>query len=701
MKRWLTIAACSKLALAQAAVLFALATLLVFATPARATCPPSFVPSTVAPDADCIFRDYQTDGVPSSGAHNPSKSDIRHWGEVIGSSLPYTIGNTLPIINAKAFNASGSATQTTASTTASSNSITVASGIDLQQGQGVRILGAGPAFTAGPVSAISSTIVGSSGSNTIVYNISSIDYAGGIGAAVSYTVFNTPASVIANGTTYFNNTGNYVRLSLSQGSGSSGYVIYRGVNGATPSLYSVGTGNTWEDRGIGWVSGGSWLGPDYFPTSAPSNPSNDWLVATISTISGTTLTLSAAATSTVTGAALYHDDTAALNAAAASVSSTGGNITLPCGYYNISSSVTSTNNYVGFTGSGMCSEIIGYGTGYNFYFPNTNISAQQRGNFVQNVYIVDRNKSTGYDIYGSNLFNFGFANLQIDLSPNGIFFLNSNTINVSNVDINSGTRAWASSAFRMASDGTNYTCCLNAINFYAHGNAIYTGTANSIGGQDKNGFVFDGNVATVYSSGIADSNIEGTGFVINNDTGNAASPTYLTFYSASCEFPTSRCVNIFGPGSIAGPQDIYFTDSTLTGAQNNNTNFVTDSTSSRISFRGGKNANAGCRGFDIYGTQTTIIGAMIGNNSTSAAGGTSGACDGVVLEASSRGSVVTGNAVGDPFNPTIQRYPVTIVNGADYFSVSGNTFYGNVTNCVNNGGSTAVSRIVANNAGSC
>jgi len=34
-----------------------------------------------------IFRDYETDGVPASGPHEPNKSDIREWGGALESGL--------------------------------------------------------------------------------------------------------------------------------------------------------------------------------------------------------------------------------------------------------------------------------------------------------------------------------------------------------------------------------------------------------------------------------------------------------------------------------------------------------------------------------------------------------------------------------------------------------------------------------------
>lgn len=55
------------------------------ALPAHATCPPSFLSTTIAADADCIFRDYVADGVSASGVYNPQKAQIRQWGEVVGN----------------------------------------------------------------------------------------------------------------------------------------------------------------------------------------------------------------------------------------------------------------------------------------------------------------------------------------------------------------------------------------------------------------------------------------------------------------------------------------------------------------------------------------------------------------------------------------------------------------------------------------
>ncbi len=66
------------------------AAFLLVATPALATCPAQFESSTIASDAECIFRLYNTDGVPSSGPWNPDKPDIQSLFAVIGGEINAT-----------------------------------------------------------------------------------------------------------------------------------------------------------------------------------------------------------------------------------------------------------------------------------------------------------------------------------------------------------------------------------------------------------------------------------------------------------------------------------------------------------------------------------------------------------------------------------------------------------------------------------
>ena len=53
----------------------------------------SFLTTTVAADASVVWRDYNTNGIPSSGAYNPLKSDIRRWGGAVGGAINQLFGS--------------------------------------------------------------------------------------------------------------------------------------------------------------------------------------------------------------------------------------------------------------------------------------------------------------------------------------------------------------------------------------------------------------------------------------------------------------------------------------------------------------------------------------------------------------------------------------------------------------------------------
>lgn len=51
-----------------------------------------FTPQSIAPDAQLIYRDYNSNGVPASGPYNPRKSDMRLWGAAIGNAIAQVLG---------------------------------------------------------------------------------------------------------------------------------------------------------------------------------------------------------------------------------------------------------------------------------------------------------------------------------------------------------------------------------------------------------------------------------------------------------------------------------------------------------------------------------------------------------------------------------------------------------------------------------
>jgi hypothetical protein len=95
----------------------------------------------------------------------------------------------------------------------------------------------------------------------------------------------------------------------------------------------------WLDRGAGAVASQYW--PLNVPTTPPSSPTNQWYIGQITAGAGTTaLTVTPAATAAVSGATAYHDDTAAINGAAAACAAQrssltqGGAVYAPSGWYN-------------------------------------------------------------------------------------------------------------------------------------------------------------------------------------------------------------------------------------------------------------------------------------------------------------------------------------------------------------------------------
>jgi len=170
------------------------------------------------------------------------------------------------------------------------------------------------------------TAAGTTGTTSWAYALALIDGQGGVTPA-------SPATTITNGNATLSPT-NYNAVTWPAVS-AAGIILYRTTAGGTPNTTGV----------IGIVAGASLhdtgLGPFTPPTGIPASPSSTAagapLVATIQAGAGTTtLTLSQAASTSVSGATVYHDDTAALQGAA----SQGGWNFIPPGTYNVSSTIS-------------------------------------------------------------------------------------------------------------------------------------------------------------------------------------------------------------------------------------------------------------------------------------------------------------------------------------------------------------------------
>lgn len=237
-------------------------------------------------------------------------------------------------LTAKAYGASGSDQFTTVTTTAGSASVTLASAIDFSNGQGISILGAGAATAlATPSAAPTVTPIGTAGTTSYSYTIAYIDSLGGVTAA-------SAVGSTATGNATLSAT-NYNTVSWAAApTGTAGIALYRteaaGSSPTTTGLIDVlpSTSTSRNDIGLNVIAG-----PAGVPVASPSTATAQILVTTILSGAGTTsLTLAASATTEVSGASCYHDDTASLQSMI--VAAKGNNVQeclIPGGVYRITS----------------------------------------------------------------------------------------------------------------------------------------------------------------------------------------------------------------------------------------------------------------------------------------------------------------------------------------------------------------------------
>ncbi len=112
-----------------------------------------------------------------------------------------------------------------------------------------------------------------------------------------------------------------------------GHWIYRCTGSSCSSYALIGHADGVDGAFIDYGISGTISSPGYVPSSPPASPTNEWLSAKITAGQGTTtLTLSASATNTVSGATVLHDNTPvalAVCAAMGGVSGEGGTLYFP------------------------------------------------------------------------------------------------------------------------------------------------------------------------------------------------------------------------------------------------------------------------------------------------------------------------------------------------------------------------------------
>lgn len=229
-----------------------------------------------------------------------------------GASVSRVIIPTLAT-GVKAYGASGSGQATTGTISISSTTLTLASAIDFVNGQGIFVQSAGPATSVGsPTLTAVAPVNTTGGATTYAYKIASKSNNGGVKAATAATTITNGHATL--GTYQSGITGIAMnQLTWSNGSGSPlCAIVWRSKSGGAYQLLGCFTGTSIFDTGLPTQA---LFG---LPTLPPASDVPDDLITTVVSGGGTTtLTLAAAANSAGSGVGVSHEDTAALNVAAA------------------------------------------------------------------------------------------------------------------------------------------------------------------------------------------------------------------------------------------------------------------------------------------------------------------------------------------------------------------------------------------------
>jgi Pectate lyase superfamily protein len=145
-----------------------------------------------------------------------------------------TIKGPRPYIDVTAYNASGSAQQTSATCVASNTNVTISSAIDFQNGQGIALPGCGstPTVTAPTVHVAN---IGTTGSTTYSYSVATIDAAGGNSGYATFVSTSTGNATLS-GT-------NYNAIYITPVAGARGYALIGRTSGSPGGIQYM----PWED----------------------------------------------------------------------------------------------------------------------------------------------------------------------------------------------------------------------------------------------------------------------------------------------------------------------------------------------------------------------------------------------------------------------------------------------------------------------
>lgn len=346
----------------------------------------------------------------------------------IGAGLSLT-GEVLSATPQAITNVSGSNQNTTGNCIASNTAITLLAAKDFVNGQGISLEHCGATFTgAAPtgltIASTGATFQGPAGSTTYYYDIACVDDSGGVGVAVAEAHITNGAATL--GAVVQSSTPTLAWNTVSWSTTCPAVAVWRSIgNDTTYHLIGVftntGAGTLVYDSGLPQVTI-PWI-PDT-PTGAALA---DRLVTTIASGGGTVnLTLGAAPTTSVTGAYVRHDDTAALG----TYLSATPQAVLPNGTYNVEA-VTLPTTVVSFSGGGPASTTI---VGWKVTEPTILANTMPAAFAIHDLAIstISMGVPTALEVEASN--DCRIYNLYLSAAT-GLLLSSDNRCNVANMNI--------------------------------------------------------------------------------------------------------------------------------------------------------------------------------------------------------------------------------------------------------------------------
>jgi hypothetical protein len=430
-----------------------------------------------------------------------------------------------------------------ASTSKGTSELTLSAPGDWKNGQPIFIVGAGATYSLETPVLGGVTPSAASGATNYCYRIAAIDAAGGVGAASAEQCSSKgPAQLGMAADLGMPNQG--MRLTLSLPKGAKAVAIYEGQPGAEKfRAVFDGSSPTWIDYGHGPAgtpqphnqsttgrklktmnASGGQIRPSWIPELPPATAQNDWLRTTITSGAGTrNLTLAAGAEATLTNASVLHDSTAALAALAA----TGKTLTLPCGTFNTTQTLTITADGQSLNGGGMdCTILQAFGA-QDMVAIGSGISANSGGG-INDITLDATEEAAGNGILLDNQLRTNFNRVEID-DPYNCLAMGRTSFSQLNVIRCSTDERGQYTAHLYGLESVNQTTYMHQLQ-----NAVsYTAT----------GFHIDGDVASFF---LYDSAIQKTPYkqyVIDNAIGSKAHASLLQTFNTGFNFCSDLCID--------------------------------------------------------------------------------------------------------------------------------------------------------------